>query len=421
MLDAVNLVLIFVFAVIYAWVFYSLPILSLGARNAIRRRKAKVKKVIVDWNLPSISVILPVKNEAAIVERIFKALGRLNYPKNKLELVVAEDGSTDGTLEVCKRLAKSNEYSTVVHKVESNGKPSALNNALKYCSGEIVAVFDADNVPEPDSFVLAVRYFENPGVAAVQGRNLTINSEVNMLTRFTAYEEAVWCDAYLAGKQQLGLFVHLKGTCEFIRRRVLDELGGFDEKFLSDDMEISARLLENNKQIRYATEVRSWQESPSSFRSHINQRVRWYRGTMEVAFNYGRLLKTISKKTIDAEITLYGPFILIASLLSYLIGTGAFFATYPYTVVWSVFTVFSLLAMTFVLVLCGISLVFVSKPIKLRNLFWLPFVFGYWCVQSFIAMYAGLLLAFRRPGRWVKTDKSGTKASVQYENSLEVV
>jgi len=419
MIEAVNLVLIFVFAVIYAWVFYSLPILSLGIRDVLRRKKAKAKKVVVDWKLPTVSVILPVKNEAGIVDRLFEALGKLNYPKSKLQLVVAEDGSTDDTLEVCKRLAKNYKYSTVVHKVESNGKPSALNNALKYCKGEIVAVFDADNIPEPDSFVLAVRYFANPAVAAVQGRNLTINSEENMLTRFTAYEEAVWCDAYLGGKQQLGLFVHLKGTCEFIRQEVLEKLGGFDEKFLSDDMEISARLLENNHEIKYATEVRSWQESPSKMKTHLNQRIRWYRGTMEVAFRYGRLLRKLDKKSLDAEITLFGPFILIASLLSYLVGSGAFFATYPYTVVWGVFTVFSLCMMTFVLVLCGISLVFVSKPFRVKNLFWLPFVFGYWCVQSFIAMYAALLIAFRRPGRWVKTEKSGITASLAYERTIE--
>jgi hypothetical protein len=129
----------------------------------------------------------------------------------------------------------------------------------------------------------------------------------------------------------------------------------------------------------------------------------------------------LDKRSLDAEITLFGPFILIASLLSYLVGTGAFFATYPYTVVWSVFTLFSLVAMTFVLVLCGISLVFVTRPIRLRNLFWLPFVFGYWCVQSFVAMYAALLIAFRRPGRWVKTEKSGITASLAYEQTVEAV
>jgi cellulose synthase/poly-beta-1,6-N-acetylglucosamine synthase-like glycosyltransferase len=419
MIEAVNLVLILVFAVIYAWVFYSIPILVFGARNVFRRRKAKLKKVVVDWKLPFVSVILPVKDEAAVIGRLFDSLNKLNYPKDRFELVIAEDGSTDDTLEVCKRLAKNYKYSTVVHKVESKGKPSALNNALKHCRDELVAVFDADNIPEPDSFLLAARYFVNPAVAAVQGRNLTINSEENMLTRFTAYEEAVWCDAYLGGKQQLGLFVHLKGTCEFIRREVLVGLGGFNERFLSDDMEISARLLENNQEIKYASEVRSWQESPSSIVTHLSQRTRWFRGTMEVAFKYGRLLKTPNRKNLDAEITLYGPFILIASLLSYLVGSGAFFATYPYTVVWNVFTVFSLFAMTFVLVFCGVSLVFITRPIRLRNLFWLPFVFGYWCVQSFIAIYAALLIAFRRPGRWVKTEKSGKTASLAFEHAIE--
>ena len=62
MLEAVNLVLIMVFAVIYAWVFYSLPILGLGARNVLRRKRASLKRLVVDWKLPVVSVILPVKN-----------------------------------------------------------------------------------------------------------------------------------------------------------------------------------------------------------------------------------------------------------------------------------------------------------------------------------------------------------------------
>lgn len=334
---------------------------------------------------------------------------------------MTEDGSTDDSLEICKRLTKNNKNSTIVHNVESKGKPSALNNALSHCTGDIVAIFDADSIPEPDSFSLAVRHFADSKVGAVQGRNLTLNSEENMLTRFTAYEEAIWSDAYLGGKQKLGLFVHLKGTCEFIRRRILVELGGFDENFLSDDMEISARLLENNHEIRYANEVRSWQETPSSFKSHLSQRTRWFRGTMEVAFKYGRLLKNPTRKSFDAEITLFGPFILIASLLSYSVGSGLFFVTYPYNFVWSIFTVLSLSVMTFILVLCGISLVFVSKPIKMRNLFWLPFVFGYWCIQSFIAMYSGMLLLFRRPGRWVKTVKSGTTTNLAFEHAFETI
>jgi cellulose synthase/poly-beta-1,6-N-acetylglucosamine synthase-like glycosyltransferase len=145
-----------------------------------------------------------------------------------------------------------------VNKSPSNGKPSALNYGLEQAKGEIVAFFDADSVPASDALLNVSKYFENPNVAAVQGRTLSINPNENMLTRFISYEEAVWCEAYLQGKDALDLFVHLKGSCQFLRRDVLDQLKGFDENALSEDMELSARLTERGYKIRYASDVRCW-------------------------------------------------------------------------------------------------------------------------------------------------------------------
>ncbi len=109
----------------------------------------------------------------------------------------------------------------MVHGAESDGKPSALNRALQAAEGSIVAVFDADSIPEEETLLNAARYFQDESVAALQGRALTVNSEVNMLTKFIAYEEALIYEGYLRGKDALNLFVHLKGSCQFIRREVL--------------------------------------------------------------------------------------------------------------------------------------------------------------------------------------------------------
>jgi cellulose synthase/poly-beta-1,6-N-acetylglucosamine synthase-like glycosyltransferase len=308
-----------------------------------------------------------------------------------------------------------------LHRSFSNGKPSALNYALKCAGGEIVAVFDADSVPESDALLKAVQYFADASVAAVQGRTLTINSRENMLTQFISYEEAVWCEAYLRGKDSLGLFVHLRGSCQFFKRSVLEQLGGFDEAFLADDMEMSARLTERDLEIKYASDVRSWQESPANLRALFGQRTRWFRGTMEVAFKYGRLMSKLSKKRLDAEATLVGPFIIIASLLSYLAASGAFFVAFPFDVLWRALMLFSVFTTTLLLFVCGFALVFVSKPTRLRNLLWLPFIFSYWVLQSFIAMYAVLLILLRRRGKWVKTARSGMVANSEFEILKEAV
>lgn len=107
----------------------------------------------------------------------------------------------------------------------------------------------------------------------------------------------------LEGQRLLGLFVHLKGSCQFIRRDVLAKLNGFDEGTFSGDMELSVRLAEKDYTIRYASDVRSWQEAPSNLRQLFKQRTRWYRGTMQVAFKYGKLIVKPNKRSLDAELT----------------------------------------------------------------------------------------------------------------------
>ena len=412
MFGIVDLVFICLFAVIYAWAFYNLPIIAAGVRN-VRKNKVKLQTqtVVERGALPSFSIVVPAKNEGNMIDRLFNALSRLDYPKDKVEIIVVEDGSGDDTFSLCEKFASTLGNVKILQQSRSNGKPSALNFGLQHCQGDLVAVFDADNVPAADVLLKAARYFEDSSVAAVQGRTMSINQGENMLTQFISYEEAVWCEAYLRGKDCLGLFVHLKGSCQFIRRNVLQKLSGFDVNTLSEDMELSARLAENGYGIRYAGDVCAWQETPSNLKTLFRQRTRWFRGTMEVAFKYGRLMSKPCLRNFDAEVTLYGPFIIIASLLSYFATSGALFASYPFDVIWRTLSFFSLVSTTGMFLLAGAMLVCVSKPKGMRSLLWLPFVFIYWCLQAFIALYAAVLILLRRPKVWLKTEKKGTIAN----------
>ncbi|MEM3874098.1 MAG: glycosyltransferase family 2 protein [Candidatus Bathyarchaeia archaeon] len=405
----------FVILAVYAWTFYQIPVLAVGVRHLRGPRRKKKEVVLVDdEGLPRMSIIVPVKNEEKVVGRLLEALLKLDYPTDKVEILVVEDGSTDKTVEICEEYARRYpERVKLLHKSVSNGKPSALNFAFKYAKGEIVAVFDADNVPERDVLKKAVAYFNDPSVAAVQGRLCSINADENILTKLVSYEETAWCEAYLRGKDILGLFVHLKGTCQFIRREVLAKLGGFDEETLSEDMELSARLVENSYRIRYASDVRSWQETPSKVGQIFKQRTRWFRGTMQVAFKYGKLIAKPTKKSLDAELTLLGPFVLIASLICYLLAFYTSFAAFNLDVLLQLLMYISAVGTSLTLMICGLALAYISKPRKLTNLLWLPFIYFYWSMQAFIALYAALLILLRRPHKWVKTEKTGVvKAQV---------
>jgi cellulose synthase/poly-beta-1,6-N-acetylglucosamine synthase-like glycosyltransferase len=415
-LNLLHVLAIILLSAVYVWIFYQIPILAVGV-GQLRRSSRKTEKTsaISVMNLPMVSIIVPVKDEERVVGRLLKALLRLDYSLEKMEILIVEDGSTDKTVEICKEYARLYpDQVRLLHKHESNGKPSALNFAFKYAKGDVIAVFDADNVPEPDVLMRAVAYFRDPSVAAVQGRLCIINAGENMLTKFISCEEAAWCEAYLRGKDVLNLFVHLKGSCQFIRRDFLERIGGFDGEALSEDMDLSVRLAEKGYKIRYASDVCSWQEAPSQVEQLFRQRTRWFRGTMEVALKCGRLMAKPNIRNFDAELTLLGPFILIASLTSYLLALYASFAAFHFDFMLQLLMQLSALGTSIMLIICGLALAYASKPRRPANILWLPFIYFYWSLQAFIALCAGLLLVFRKPSVWVKTEKKGTVAILHF-------
>ena len=409
--DIVGFVLVGVLLIVCLWSLYNIPILASGVRDFRKKRQKPQEKSVAKELLPSFSIVVPVKNEEPVIDRLLTSLSNLNYPSNKREIIIVEDGSTDNTNDICINYAKEHANVKIMQKPTSDGKPSALNFGVAHAKGDIIAIFDADNVPDSDVLLAVVEYFVDPKVAAVQGRTASINQKQNMLTQLLSYEEAVWCEAYLRGKDVLNLFVHLKGSCQFIRRDVLQRLNGFDEAALSEDMELSARLIENDYKIRYASDVVAMQETPSDLNTLFKQRTRWFRGTMEVAFKYGRLMTTLNRIKFDAETTLFGPFILIASLGPYLGAFLAFSTFWSLDVAWGLAVQFGLFTTSLTLLICGLALIYVSKPRNVRSLLWLPFVYCYCIFQAFIALYAIMLIVLRRPRVWTKTDKKGVTDS----------
>jgi len=370
--------------------------------------------------LPRISIIVPVKDEEKVVGRLLHAFLNVNYPPEKREIVIVEDGSVDKTVDICTEYAElyPNQVRLLCRSV-SDGKPSALNYGLKHVRGEIVAVFDADNVPESDALLKVAECFEDSSIAAVQGRSCSINADENMLSKFISYEEAVRYETYLRGKDVLNLFVPITGSCYFIRKDVLLDIGGWDNECLSEDMEMALRLTKRGYRIKYAPQVRSWQENPVSLSQLIRQRTRWFRGDMEMALKYGKLVTKPNRRNIDAEITLIGPFLFILCLLSYFLGPLTFFSSFQsekgFVIVIQVTSAISLVP----LFIIGIALMYVAKPWKVANLFWLPFIYAYWSLQTLLASYAFLQIVFKRPKKWTKTLKTGKTASHDFKETVQ--
>ncbi|WNZ29531.1 MAG: glycosyltransferase family 2 protein [Candidatus Bathyarchaeota archaeon] len=412
-----SVVAIAVLSLLYVWTIYNVPIVVSGVRSLCSKRTTK-NCMGERKDLPLVSLIVPVKNEEKVVSRLLNAIVCADYPSDKKEIIIVEDGSTDSTAKICKEFAKDHPHQVkFLRRSFSDGKPSALQEAIKHVTGELVGVFDADNIPEGDFLLNAAGYFKDPTVAAVQGRLAAVNEDENILTKFVAQEEALRCEAYMRGKDVLGLFVPLTGSCYFVRKSVIDKVGGWDSKVLSEDMELAARLTHEGHKIRYASDVKSWQEYPATLSGFFKQRTRWFRGTMEVSFKYGSLLKRPNKTSVDAEITLAGPFVLISCLLGYFATVSSFIVPLNADAVFVLFANITSVLTLSLLALAGLAMIFTDKPRKVSNIAWLPFIYCYWFIQNFVAGYAFLQILLRRPRRWEKTAKTGKTTNLSFTST----
>jgi cellulose synthase/poly-beta-1,6-N-acetylglucosamine synthase-like glycosyltransferase len=397
--DIISIILL---SILLFWTVYNGSIIYVGVRS--RRKRTQNNYANEE---PKFSIIVPTKDEETVIGRCLNGLLDLDYPKDKLEIIVVDGNSADATCKVCSDFsAKYPGSFKIVNEKESKGKPTALNLALPYATGQIVGVFDADSVPEKDVLRKVASYFGDKQLMAVQGRTTSLNEKRNILTRVVSAEEKAWYQALLSGREKLQLFVPLNGSCQFIRRNVLEELGGWDEASLTEDVELALRLVEKKYSIKYADDVCCGQETPNGLRDLIKQRVRWYRGYMETALKYGSLLGSLNKRTVDAEISLAGPFMMVVSLLSYVNWFFvALFLSESNPVINFTGLVIALTAVSLVSV--GFGLIASERPVKLRNLLWVPAIYGYWLIQMCIAGWAFLKLIFRRKKVWNKTVKKG--------------
>jgi cellulose synthase/poly-beta-1,6-N-acetylglucosamine synthase-like glycosyltransferase len=362
--------------------------------------------------LPSISVIVPMKNEEKFVSRFVNAFLKLNYPPEKLEMIIVEDGSVDRTVEMCAEYSKrSPGQIRLMSRSVSGGKPSALNYGLKHVRGELVAVFDADSVPEPTVLLKAAKYFEEPSVVAVQGRTRSINENQSLLAQLVSCEESIAFETYLRGKDALGLFVPITGSCYFVRKSAVEEVGGWDDDSLAEDAEMSIELALKDHRVKYAPDVQSWQESSAKVSQLVRQRTRWFRGCMELALEYGKLATRLDKKNVDIEFTLAGSFMFPLCLFGLAIGLyGSLVPIKPDPVSEVIVLVKSSLTVVLLLV-TGTSLVYAMGKRKKTDVLRLPLIYAYWIVEAFIATYAFSQIILRRPRKWTRTEKTGAIAS----------
>lgn len=232
---------------------------------------------------PYISVLLPAKDEERVIEGTLRALAAQRYAEDgrrRFELIVIDDGSTDGTPEILERLAGPLRLRVVRTPPGSQGKAAALNAGTAAARGQVLAVFDADARVGPDLLEQMAGALEGAGVAGVQGRRLPYNATSNILTRMQDDEFAILQTALLRGRERVRSFVTFAGNGLLIRREALEDAGGWNEEALTEDIDLSVRLYLRGWRIRYCDEAQIWEEAVPSLGALIRQRRRWFEGSL---------------------------------------------------------------------------------------------------------------------------------------------
>jgi cellulose synthase/poly-beta-1,6-N-acetylglucosamine synthase-like glycosyltransferase len=229
--------------------------------------------------LPSVAIIVAVRNEEVDLPGLLTALDRLKYVEDKLHFVIANDGSRDATAGILAAWAASQPRARIVDLPESIGKAAALNHALAAApETDVIAVYDADLRPHPESLVRLAALFRDPRVAAAGGYRRPSNAGSNAITAYGALESVVHQMVTQAGKERLGLNpTTLGGNCLY-RRSALLAAGGFPPGSFSEDIEVSLALVAGGWRTRFCRNAVSDCAMVESMARYWNQRARWTRG-----------------------------------------------------------------------------------------------------------------------------------------------
>ena len=273
-----------------------------------------------DWKeLPRITVQLPIYNEVYVVERLIDAAAALDYPRHLLEIQVLDD-STDETRQVAARAveryrALGFEISHMTREIRTGYKAGALAEGLAAATGEYVAIFDADFVPDADLLRRLLPHFSSDRVGMVQARWEHLNREFSLLTRI----ESIFLDGHFViehtARHRSGRFFNFNGTAGMWRRACLEEAGGWQSDTLTEDLDVSYRAQLLGWKFVYLKDVVVPAEVPVDMNGFKSQQHRWTKGAIQTA---RKLLPTILRSDYPLKVKLEA-FFHLTNNISYLL------------------------------------------------------------------------------------------------------
>ena len=294
----IDLSFLFVVAVIIIWfmIGYQFVLTVYGYFNFVKSLKEKRELDKEDIDYPSCTILIPAHNEETVITATIEAMMKLKYPEDKLQIIVINDGSTDKTKEIIEHYAsidKRVELFDVPKGEGGKGKSRALNLGIRQAKSDVIAIYDADNTPDPDALrYLVANLVKFPELGAVLGKFRTVNKNVNMLTRFINIETLSFQSMLQAGRWQMHNVATLPGTNFVMWTSLIQKLNGWDEEALTEDSELSIRIYEEGYKIKFIPYAITYEQEPEKWKVWVKQRTRWVRGNNYVI---GKFFKEIPK------------------------------------------------------------------------------------------------------------------------------
>ena len=236
---------------------------------------------------PLVTVQVPLYNELYVATRIIDAVAAFDYPADRLQIQVLDD-SDDATVEiVAARVAAWRERGidlTQVRRAQRQGfKAGALADGLQTATGEFIAIFDADFVPQPDFLRRSIPPFAAPDIGVVQSRWQHLNEEYSLITQLQALQLNVHFTVEQAGRRAAGLFAQFNGTAGVWRRSCIEDADGWRALTLTEDLDLSMRAQLRGWQIAYLEDNPAPAELPAEMNAFKSQQHRWMKGGAECA------------------------------------------------------------------------------------------------------------------------------------------
>lgn len=233
---------------------------------------------------PSCLILVPLRNEAGNLAELFPCLTALDYPPERLTVVLVDDGSTDQTAVFCQQMCAQQPRWHLLILPQTVGKAAALQQAMaQFDQGELVLVFDADERPLPTVVRQLTAVFHNPHVGAATGRRAVANPVANPIASYTAFENMVHQLVTVQAKDRLGLLPPLLGSNCAYRRAALTAVGGFQPGTLLEDSDLTLRLGHSGWQTRFVPSAVATHTVPATLSGYLRQHRRWAAGFQQVA------------------------------------------------------------------------------------------------------------------------------------------